>query len=149
MSATGLSVFDRTLHSTNSWLNDIADELGQDEPAAWRALSVVLQKLRDRLPVELAAKLSAELPLLIRGVFYDKFEPASQPTTWTLDDLVDEVQQALCSTRWIDAQDALRSVLVVLSERIPAGQIAKVQAALPADIRGFWLSAAARSARVS
>jgi uncharacterized protein (DUF2267 family) len=84
MSATGLDVFDKTLQTTNIWLDEIAATLGSDRQVAWKVLSVVLHKLRDRLPVELSAHLSAELPLLVRGVYYDQFEPAKQPTDWAL-----------------------------------------------------------------
>src|SRR5690606_27775230 len=76
MSATGLDVFDKTLQTTNIWLNEIMDEMGPDRQIAWKALSTVLHKLRDRLPVEAAAHLGAQLPLLVRGVYYDQYQPA-------------------------------------------------------------------------
>ena len=68
MSTNGLEVFDKTLQTTHIWLNEITAEIGPDRQVAWKVLSTVLHKLRDRLPVEVAAHLSAELPLLIRGV---------------------------------------------------------------------------------
>jgi uncharacterized protein (DUF2267 family) len=71
MSATGLDVFDKTLQTTNSWLDEFSEALGPDRKLAWKVLSVVLHKLRDRMPVELAAHLGAELPLLVRGAYYD------------------------------------------------------------------------------
>ena len=79
MSATGLEVFDKTLQTTNIWLNEIMDRLGPDRQLAWKALSVVLHKLRDRLPLELSAHLGAQLPLLVRGIYYDQFEPGRIP----------------------------------------------------------------------
>ena len=69
MSAHGLEVFDRTFETTHIWLNEICSELGPDKHVAWKALSVVLQTLRDRLPLPLAAHLGAQLPLLIRSVY--------------------------------------------------------------------------------
>ena len=80
MSATGLDVFDKTVQITNIWLNEIMEDIGPDRRLAWKVLSVVLRKIRDRVPVELAAHLGAELPLLVRGAYYDQFEPAKQPT---------------------------------------------------------------------
>lgn len=80
MSATGLDVFDRTLQTTNIWLDEIMEVLGPDRQVAWKVLSVVLHKLRDRVPVEVAAHLGAQLPLLVRGVYYDQYQPAKQPT---------------------------------------------------------------------
>ena len=140
MSATGLDVFDRTLQSTNIWLGEIAAILDANRQVAWKVLSVVLHKLRDRLPMELSAHLSAELPLLVRGVYYDQFEPAKQPTDWELGEFLHEVSVWLSDTRPVDARDAVRAVFSVLSHHIPRGQIAKVQGALPAELRAFWIA---------
>jgi uncharacterized protein (DUF2267 family) len=96
MSATGLDVFDKTLQTTNSWLEEISEALGPDRKLAWKVLSVVLHKLRDRMPVDLSTHLGAELPLLVRGAYYDQFEPAKQPTDWDLDRFTEEVAEGLC-----------------------------------------------------
>jgi uncharacterized protein (DUF2267 family) len=140
MSATGLDVFDKTLQTTNIWLKEITATLGPDRQLAWKVLSVVLHKLRDRLPGDLSAHLAAELPLLVRGVYYDQFEPTRQPTEMALPDFVDEVADWLSDARRVDPKDAIRAVLSVLSRHVPRGQIGKVQKALPQDIRSFWLA---------
>ena len=80
MSANGLEVFDKTIQTTHIWLNEITEVIGPHRQLAWKVLSTVLHKLRDRLPVEVAAHLGAQLPLLVRGVYYDQFQPAKQPT---------------------------------------------------------------------
>ncbi len=141
MSATGLDVFDKTLQTTNIWLDEITEALGPDRQVAWKVLSTVLHKLRDRIPIELSAHLSAELPLLVRGVYYDQFEPAKQPANWNLQDFMDEVARWLSDTRPVDPEDAVRAVCTVLSRHLSHGQIRKVQSALPGDLRAFWLSA--------
>src|SRR5512146_404914 len=81
MSTLGLEVFDRTFQTTNVWLDEIMDKLGPDRQIAWKVLSTVLHKLRDMLQPDLAAHLGAQLPLLVRGVFYDLYEPSNQPTS--------------------------------------------------------------------
>ena len=143
MSATGLDVFDKTLQTTNIWLNEITDVVGPDRRIAWKVLSVVLHKLRDRLPVTLAAHLGAELPLLVRGVYYDQFEPAKQPVKCDLEEFTEEVAEWLSDVRPIDPRAAMRAVFQVLSRHIPPGQIDKVQDALPKDLRAFWTAASA------
>ena len=60
MSTNGLEVFDKTVQTTNAWLDDIMDDLGPDRQMAWKVLSSVLHKLRDRLPPNLAACPSSE-----------------------------------------------------------------------------------------
>ena len=60
MSATGLEVFDRTLQTTNIWLGEVMREAEwPDRHKAYRAVRIVLHALRDRLPVDEAAHLSA------------------------------------------------------------------------------------------
>ena len=75
MSDTGLE----SLQVTNIWLNEIMEEHGPDRQRAWHILSAVLRTTRDRLPPDLAAHLGAQLPLLVRGAFYDQFEPSRLP----------------------------------------------------------------------
>jgi Uncharacterized conserved protein (DUF2267) len=75
--ATGLDVFDKTLQTTNIWLDEIAAEIGPDRQVAWHALGAVLRALRDRIPLDLAAHLGAQLPLLARGLYYDQWHPAA------------------------------------------------------------------------
>ena len=145
MSATGLDVFDKTVQTTNIWLNEIMEAIGPDRRVAWKVLSVVLHKLRDRVPVELAAHLGAELPLLVRGVYYDQFEPAKQPTACrNFQEFADEVAEWLGDTRPVNVRDAVRAVFATLSRHIPAGQIQKIQNALPSDIQAFWRTAEER-----
>ena len=142
MSTNGLDVFDKTIQTTNIWLDEVMADIGPDRQVAWKVLSVVLRKLRDRLPVELSAHLGAQLPLLVRGAYYDQFEPAKQPTRCdTIDEFCAEVGEWLRDTRPVDPDLAVRSVFAVLSRHLPEGQITKVQEALPKNIRQAWTAA--------
>ena len=142
MSTNGLEVFDKTIQTTNIWLDEVMADIGPDRQVAWKVLGVVLRKLRDRLPVELSAHLGAQLPLIVRGAYYDQFEPAKQPTRCdTMEDFCAEVGEWLRDTRPVDPGLAVRSVFAVLSRHLPDGQIIKVQEALPKGIRQAWAAA--------
>jgi len=142
MSASGLDVFDRTVEITHVWLNEICSDLGPDKQLAWKVLSTVLHKLRDRLTVNLAAHLGAQLPLLVRGVYYDQFEPSRMPTECrSRDEFVGEVAEWMRDTRPVDPDEAVRSVFRVLSRHISEGQVNKVREALPKSLRQMWESA--------
>ena len=79
MSATGLDVFDRTLHKTNLWLNDVMQELGADNRhQAYRALRATLHALGDRLTIDEVADVGAQLPMLIRGFYYVGWDPSGR-----------------------------------------------------------------------
>jgi uncharacterized protein (DUF2267 family) len=139
MSATGLDVFDKTLQTTNIWLDEIMQRIGPDRQVAWKVLSTVLHKLRDRLRVDLAAHLGAQLPLLVRGVYYDQYEPAKQPTDCdTPEQFRAEVAEWLRDTRPIDPDEAIAAVFAVLSRHVAEGQIAKVRGAMPRALQMLW-----------
>lgn len=139
MSANGLEVFDKTLETTHVWLKEIMADLGPDKQVAWKALSTVLHKLRDRLSINLAAHLGAQLPLLVRGVYYDQFEPAKMPTECrNREEFVAEVAEWLSDTRPVDPEDAIRSVFRVISRHISQGQVEHVKQALPKSVRQMW-----------
>lgn len=139
MSATGLDVFDRTLQTTNIWLNEIMEDIGPDRQMAWKVLAVVLHKLRDRLSVELAAHLGSQLPLLVRGSYYDQYRPSKQPTDCnTFDEFVQDVADELSNLKPTNPKAAVQAVFDVLSRHISAGQIAKIRAALPQDLTSSW-----------
>ena len=81
MSATGIRAFDSTIQTTNVWLNDLVDRLGwQDKQRAYHALTAGLHALRDRLPVNEAVALGAQLPMLVRGFYYEGWHPHDKPT---------------------------------------------------------------------
>jgi len=142
MSTTGLEVFDRTLQATHIWLDEISAEIGPDRALAWKVLSTVLQALRDRLPIELAAHFGAQLPLLVRGAYYDKFDPTKLPENWhTAEEFKQHVAAGLTGTRNIGASAAIDAVFGVLDRHLSEGQIDKVYQSLPKPIRALWLEA--------
>jgi uncharacterized protein (DUF2267 family) len=139
MSTTGLEVFDKSIHTTNGWLKEIADETGTDRHVAWHALGVVLRVLRDRLTADDAAHLAAQLPLVVRGAFYDQYRPAAQPdvTIRSRDAFIHRVADGLGGAP-VAAEAAVTAVLAALGHHVTAAEAAKVQHALPAEIRALW-----------
>jgi uncharacterized protein (DUF2267 family) len=139
MSATGLDAFDKTLQITNTWLDEIMADHGPYRQTAWHILSAVLRATRDKLPVDLAAHLGAQLPLLVRGAYYDQFQPAKQPSQIrSQDEFLAKVQENLHGIRPVNAGEAVKSVYRVLNHHIDPGQAQKVREALNAEIRTLW-----------
>lgn len=139
MSASGLAVFDKTLQITNIWLDDLMEDHGPDRQLAWRMLSAVLHTLRDRLPADLAAHLSAQLPLLIRGTYYDQYDPSKQPSRIrSLNAFLEQVNEELSPARPVDVNEAVRSVFRVLSHYLDPGEARKVREGLPKEIQELW-----------
>jgi uncharacterized protein (DUF2267 family) len=137
MSVASVDSIERTIHKTNEWIHDLEDELGVDDPAfAWRALRGYLQVLRDRLTTSEAAHLAAELPQLLRGVFYDGFDPDRQPERIRDRDCFLE---RLAERAQLDDPDETAHVASaatrVLRRRIASDEVDDVLSQLPKEIR--------------
>jgi uncharacterized protein (DUF2267 family) len=142
MSATGLDVFDKTVQTTNIWLNEISEELGPDRNLAWHVLGTVLRTVRDRVPHDLGAHLGAELPLIVRGAYYDGYRPSAPPETIrSRDEFLERVADGLEGQRPINPEAATKAVLGTVSRHLPKGQIGKLREALPDTIRPLWPTA--------
>jgi len=99
----------------------------------------VLRNLRDRLPLELAAHLGAQLPLLIPYAYYDQFRPGHMPERFhSEDEFLTRVIGDLCGIRPVNAREAARSAFAVLDRHGTPEQLEKVKWSLPAPIRVLW-----------
>jgi uncharacterized protein (DUF2267 family) len=139
MSATGLEVFDRTLQLTNTWLDEIMTTLPRDRKLAWHVLGAVLRSIRDRVPINLAAHLGAQLPLLVRGTYYDRWRPSEAPQTWrSAEEFLAIVSAELSSVQPVNVLEAARAVFRVLNHHVDPGQVEKVKHALPEEVQALW-----------
>src|SRR5215831_4644448 len=137
MSTTGLEVFDRTVQKTNSWLQDLMFALAwTDRHRAYAALRATLHALRDRLSVEEVAQLGAQLPMLIRGFYYESWDPAGKPLKIRhREEFLDRVTSELAYVNDKSPEEIVRAVFTLLVQRISAGEIEDVKHVLPEDIR--------------
>src|SRR5271155_2452528 len=97
MSITAIAPIESSIHTTNTWLKELMEELGSDDRhQAYRALAAVLHALRDRLSVAEAADLGAQLPMLIRGLYYEGWNPSGKPVrVRKREDFLDQITAAL------------------------------------------------------
>jgi uncharacterized protein (DUF2267 family) len=140
MSQTGVTAFDSTIQTTNVWLHDIQERLAwQDRHRAYHALRAVLHALRDRLPVDQVAALGAQLPMLVRGFYYEGWHPAATPThERRKDDFLAHVASAFRDDPGIDPEEVARAVFQVVAKHVSPGEIKHVKIALPGEIRSLW-----------
>ncbi len=144
MSASGLEGIDHAVQQTHIWINEIDQKLGWDnKPRAYRLLKAVLHALRDHLPVNEAADLGAQLPTLVRGVYYDQWRPAATPVKDRhLESFLAEIDNSFKTDPIDDTAEAASVVFGLLSEHITAGEVEDVRNALPAALRALWPAAA-------
>lgn len=141
MSNIGSTPFDSTIQTTNVWLNDVLERLGwQDRSRAYHALRAVLRPLRDRLPVDQAAALAAQLPMLVRGFFYEGWHPHGKPIKERhKEEFLAHIAADFRNDPDVDPELVARAVFQVLSKHVTSGEIENVKHALPADLRSLWV----------
>jgi len=146
MSAVGLESIEHTVHVTHTWINELDELLGwSNKSRSYRLLRSVLQALRDWLPVNEAADFAAQLPNLLRGVYYEQWRPATTPVKpRSKSDFLGRIDHAFVGDPILHTEDAVRITFRFLSTKIAAGEITDIKHALPAHLRALWtLSSAA------
>ena len=72
--------YSHAVHRANVWIADLARSLEtNDRRFAHRVLRTWLHTLRDRLTIDAMVKLGQQLPELLRGEYYDGWEPSRAP----------------------------------------------------------------------
>jgi uncharacterized protein (DUF2267 family) len=132
--------FEVTFQKTNRWLNHLMRVLPTDNRhTAYIAMRATLHALRDRITVEEVAQLGAQLPMLIRGFYYEGWNPTGKPSkALHRQQFLDRITKDLKDIEGMDAEDVARAVFTVLVQRISDGEIEDVKHILPADIRELW-----------
>ncbi len=140
MSASGLEILDTSVQKTHVWLKEIMERLETaDRHRAYMALKVTLHALRDRLSVEEAAQLGAQLPLIVRGLFFEGWRPAAKPDrTKAWENFMRPVYLAACQDGSFTPEEVVSAVFDVLSKHVSSGEIDDVIGQLPRDLRILW-----------
>lgn len=131
------SIIERSVEKANIWLKELAQEFGDDDRRyAYRALRAVLHALRDRLTVDVAAKLAAQLPTLIRGIYYEDWDPSRTPLPiHDVDAFLDHVAREGRMTGDTEASVAVAAVMNLLRRHLSAGELEDVLAVLPRNLK--------------
>jgi len=127
------------VQTIQEWLRELKDkgELA-NEAAAYSVLRAVLHQLRDRLTLEEAVDLGAQLPLIVRGLYYDGWRPHAVPRKVRskqqfLDELSKDILPHTYPVEW-----AVSHVFALLARHCDPGEIANVIGQLPEDIKELW-----------
>ena len=139
MSATGLEVFDTTVQKANIWLKDLMENTGWDRRRAYQALRAVLHALRDRLTVEEAAEFGAQMPMLIRGIYFEGWSPTGKPVKERhREEFLARIREQFRGDDDINPETIAHAVFSLLAKRITHGEIEDVKHILPREIRDLW-----------
>lgn len=140
MSATGLRVFDETVQLSNLWLNELMAGVGwNDKHRAYRLLRATLHALRDRLSAHEAVQFGAQLPMLIRGLYYEGWHMRDMTSTERMKtEFLGHIDAAFRQDPNSDTEGLVREVFKLLARRISSGEIDDVKHILPPEVRDLW-----------
>jgi CBS domain-containing protein len=137
-----LPVLESTIQKTHEWLKEITEGLGfPNQKAAYAALRATLHALRDRLPLQNAVQFGAQLPLVIRGAYYEGWSPVAEPSRIRhKQDFLDIMGSDLKAHDELrDYERVARIVLVTIAKHLSPGERDKVLRTLPKEIRELWM----------
>lgn len=134
-------VWEKTLSKGNEWLTELGDELDwQNAHLTLFALRSVLHALRDRLPPDEAVHLAAQMPLIIKGLYFDGWHPSATPVkARTKEEFLALIKKRLQrSILDPNPERVTRAVFKLIAERVSEGEVRDVRAILPAEIVELW-----------
>lgn len=142
MNSTGIKNLDNSIQTTNIWLRDLDLILGwTDRTKTYAALRTVLHALRDELLIDEAVDLAAQLPLIIRGLYYEGWIPAKTPNRDRdlevfLTRVADRFTQS--DSGRIDPRWLCQSVFSLLNKYVSSGEIDDVKNMLFGHLQELW-----------
>lgn len=137
---TGLDVFDTTLQESNLWLKDLMGYLKtEDRREAYKVLRATLHAVRDRIGPENALHLGAQLPMLLRGLYYEGWRmEETRSKERHKQAFLDHVNREAGNKLAFDTETAVRAVFEVFWDKIDEGEVAKIIELFPAELRDLW-----------
>ena len=96
--------------------------------------------LRDRLRVDDAVNLAGQLPILLKGYYYDGWVPSDNPTKErSVEDFIDKVQENLVDLRHdMEAEKVTAVVMNVFSRHVSEGTVDSLKRLLPQGFDELW-----------
>jgi uncharacterized protein (DUF2267 family) len=131
----GLEGIDETVQQTYIWIDEIAEKFHGNRHQGLQILRAFLHVLRDHLSIDESAQLAAQLPMLVRGLYYEGWDP-SHGLQHERDarHFIDRFVQA-SGVRPMDAGDAIAAAAQVLQKHVSPGEFEDVFTSLPKHVR--------------
>jgi uncharacterized protein (DUF2267 family) len=134
-----MALFDRINQKAALWVHDMKTELHtEDEHKALHALRAGLHSLRDRLTIGAAAQLSAQLPLLIRGLYFENWDPTGKPVRIRRRaDFLALVRENYAPRTDAAPEDIMAALFRLLEKHVSMGEVTDIVMNLPEELRGL------------
>jgi uncharacterized protein (DUF2267 family) len=133
----GYSTFTTTVDKTNRVLNEIEHAYGwpkERRNQSYAALRAVLHALRDRLTVNEAAQFAAQLPMLIRGIYFHGWQPSDVPVKMDKEQFLERVRQEFPYDVKGGMEPLVQTVLEALKEYVTEGEWDDIRSSMPKEL---------------
>ena len=123
-----------------NWINSVSQNMGStDSQRSYTILRAVLHATRDRLIPEEAAQLGAQLPMLVRGFYYEGWHPSDKPRKYRhKSQFLEEIHKKVPTLDQTQLERAATAVFETLESEMPGGELDQVRHALPRELRELW-----------
>ena len=136
----GLTIINRSAEQAHEWINELQQEMRfPREQSAYAGLRATLHTLRDSLTTTEAAELADQLPTLVRGIFFEGWNPSPEPQRFRdTDEFTQKITERLRDHPEIDTPKTARAVFALLDRHVSAGEIDDVIGVMPKSLHKLW-----------
>jgi uncharacterized protein (DUF2267 family) len=131
----------QAVQATQDWIDDLMQRLDwHDRGRVYPALLATLHALRDSLTRNAAVYLGAQLPTLLRGLYYEGWHPDGSAPAKSRSAFLERVHDGVHRDPGVDAEQVAHAVFALLAARLSAAELEDAKAATPKPLHGFWPS---------
>jgi uncharacterized protein (DUF2267 family) len=136
MTFAGLDSIATAVQKTNELLEDIEGDLGWqgNHSISYQALRAVLHTVRDRLPVIESAQFAAQLPILVRGLYYEGWVPSRVPIKMDRAEFLERVRKEFTADSEHSIDNIVSTVITNIAKHVSVGELKDIRSVLPEDI---------------
>lgn len=129
------------VHAAEEWIDDLMRRLGwQNRERVYLALLATLHALRDSFGRDEAVYIGAQLPTLLRGLYYEGWHPSARPPTTSRSAFLERIHDGVHRDPGVDTEQVARTVLALLASRLPTAEVEDAKAATPHALHNLWPS---------
>jgi len=141
MKITGITTLDHAPQVVAEWLNELAEDLEwPDRGRTYLLFRETLHAVRDYLTVDEAADLSAQLPILIRGIYFDGWVPSRTPAhPRNKVDFLARVSDRFGTEPLEDEERAVAAVFDLLRRHLSEGEFDQIVGSMRKSLRDLWI----------
>lgn len=132
---TGVEALDRSLLQTQQWVAAVDARMNARHPRlSMTVLQSTLQALREQLDPAQAARFADQLPLPLKGAFFEGWRPGAMHPAADREAFLARIEATSFRRIGLSLERAVKAALEVIAGQLPAADVAVIVAALPEDL---------------